>query len=104
MNKEDKKTYCSQLAQYYFNTKFKKYVKGELSGSYIAVTIIEDLCENDTRSIPTEDLISKVAAANPNRKHFLEGRADRMIEFCKNPGDKWPHPLLEENDGMITIL
>ena len=104
MNKEDKETYCSELARYYFNTKFKKYVKGELSGSYIAVTLIEDLCENGIRSISAEDLISKVAAADPNRTHFLIGRAERMIDFCKNPGDKCPYPLLEEKDGMITIL
>lgn len=104
MNKEDKETYCSQLAHYYFNTNFKKYVKGELSGSYIAVTVIEDLCINGIRSISREDLISEVAAADPNRTHFLEGRAERMIDFCKNPGEKWPDPLLEEKDGMITIL
>lgn len=104
MNKEDKETYCSQLAYYYFNTNFKKYVKGELSGSYIAVTVIEDLCKNGIRSISREDLISEVAAADPNRTHFLEGRAEKMIDFCKNPGEKWPDPLLEDKEGMITIL
>ena len=104
MSKEDKETYCSQLARYYFDTNFKKYVKGELSGSYIAVTVIEDLCENGIRSMSTEDLISKVAAADPSRSHFLEGRAERMIDFCKNPGEKWPCALLEDKGGIITIL
>jgi len=94
------KKYCSQLAEYYFNTRYQKYVKGQLSGSYIAVNVIEDLCINGRRKISREEFTRAIMAGDPNRASFLEGRAERMIDFCKNPGDKWPEPLLNDEGGI----
>jgi hypothetical protein len=105
MSKKEIKTYCSKIADYYFNqTPYRKYYRGQISGSYIVHYEIEKLCKKGIRKISIEELIETVTSAYPERED-LEDRVNRVIKFSIDPPkDKSPDPLLEIDGRKIIIL
>ena len=73
MEYDDAEKYCSQLAEYYFNTRYQKYQKGELTGSYIAVNVIEGLCIKGRRKLSRENL-------NPESGDYRFAKLGRLFK------------------------
>jgi hypothetical protein len=104
MGKKEIKKYCSKIADYYFNTRYIKFRKGEITGSYIVHTEIEKLCKKGIRKVPIKELIQILTTKYPEKENH-KNRVNEVIKFSKNPPkDKALDILLEEEDGIITII
>jgi len=98
MTNEEIKTYCSLIADYYYNRKRK------VIGSQVEkiVSEIERLCKQGKFKVSVNKLISIVQRRYPEVR---EGRVPEVIKWAKNPPkDRVPYILLEEEGGEITIL
>jgi len=94
MTNEEIKTYCSLIADYYYNQ--EKWVEG--SGTEVVVSEIDKLCKQGKLKVSRKELIHIVTTAYPERKN-LEDRVKRVVLWARSPDYK----LIEEEDGIITI-
>jgi len=94
MTRKGTKTYCSQVADYYYNQ--AAWVKG--SGTEVVVSEIEKLCKKGELEVSREELIHIVTTAYPKRKN-IKDRAIKVVLWARSPDYK----LIEEVDGIITI-
>jgi len=94
MPSRETKTYCSQVADYYYNQAGR--IKG--SGTEVVVSEIEKLCKQGKLKVSREELIQIVTSAYPERKN-IKDRAIKVVLWARSPDYK----LIEEEDGVITI-
>jgi len=87
-------TYCSLVAQFYYNQ--DRWIEG--SGTEVVVSEIDKLCKQGRLKVPREDLIHIVTTAYPERKN-LEDRVKRVVRWAR----KTKVNLIDEEDGVITI-
>ena len=94
MTNNEIKTYCSLIADYYYNRKRK------VIGSQVEkiVSEIERLCKQGKFEVSVNKLISIVKRRYPEVR---EGRIPEVIGWAKN---NLPYSLIREEGGKIAIL